>query len=296
MAGVGWHAATTTPGSRWVAGSIIALLAITQSFADSAVFPHERSLYLSISDGKESGLFVCEPVNQKGPNLFLPPRRIGDTVKNLMASFPEGKMRLISPGWEYGFHPQTGLAEKQAIKLPAPLPASSLWSLADYNGDGQPDVIVFSLGADDAKARIFYGRADGTYAAPFVFQIEGKDFDATGLRSPHFVNLDDDDDLDFIHLDAQGLLIYYENRNTNSEPLYGAGRVLACRADKEKSLAAIEAVSPFDWNADGHADLIIVTRDGAIGCLPHSEVGNDGVPIFLPMISLIVTPTTPASP
>ena len=280
----------------WAAGSIIALLAVTPGFAETVVFPHEGSVYFSISDGKQPGLFVCEPSKPKGPAHFLPPRRIGDTVKNLMASFPEGKMRLVSPRWEHGFHLQTGLAEKQAVQLPAPLPASSLWALADYNGDGQSDAIVFSLSADDAKAQIFYGRADGSYAAPFVFQIEGKDFDATGLRSPHFVNLDDDDDLDFIHLDALGRLIYYENSNTNSEPLYGAGRILACRADKETLLAAMDAVSPFDWNADGHTDLIIVTRDGAIGCLPHSGAGKDGVPIFLPMVSLIVIPTAPASP
>jgi hypothetical protein len=89
-------------------------------------------------------------------------------------------------------------------------------------------------------------------------------------------------------LNAEGRLIYYENRNTNSEPLYAAGLAVD---GTEKTV--INAVCPFDWNADGHTDLIIVTRDGAIGYLPHRGSYQNGLPMFSPLVSLIASPASP---
>ncbi len=273
----------------WVTRSIIALLAVTPGFADSVVFLHEGSLYHSITDGKQPGLFVYGKSKPKGTSDFLPPKRIGDAVQGLMVAVSDGKMRFASPGCEHTLDVEKGIVQKRKIQLPLSPPAPCLWTLADYNGDGHTDVIVFSQTTADAKARISYGRADGTYAPPFVLQADGKDFDSSGIRSPHFVNLDDDDDLDLIHLDAQGGMIYYENSNTNSEPLYAVGRVLPGGTEK----TVIDAVCPFDWNADGHTDLIIMTRDGAIGYLPHRGLYQNGLPIFSALVSLIASPTSP---
>lgn len=240
--------------------------------ADTAIFPHEGALYVSRSDGKEPGLYAYEASKQGPPVQLSPPRRIGTAIEHLLPSFPEGKLRLLSPGGMHDIDPQKGLGEKRPLPLPAQWPASSLWSLADYNGDGRSDVIVFSLAAEDAKARIFYGRADGTYAESFVFQVDGKDFDASNLRSPHFVNLDDDDDLDFLHLNAEGRLIYYENRNTNSEPLYAAGRVLGSDV--------LRAIVPTDWDGDSLVDLIVVTQAGKIGWMKQVAARSDRAPGF----------------
>lgn len=253
------------------AGLILGLPTVFCS-ADTAIFPHQGALYVSRSDGKESGLYAYQSSKQGTPAQLSPPRRIGAAIEHLLPSFPEGKLRLLSPGGMHDIDPQKGLGEKRPLPLPARCPASSLWSLADYNGDGRSDVIVFSLMAEDAKARIFYGRADGTHAESFVFQIDGKDFDASHVRSPHFVNMDDDDDLDFLHLNAVGRLIYYENRNTNSEPLYAAGRMLGSDV--------LQAIVPSDWDGDSLVDLIVVTQSGEIGWMKQVAVRNDRAPGF----------------
>lgn len=267
----------------WVARIIIALLAVTPGFADSVVFSHQGSLYHSITDGKQPGLFVYETSKQKGTSAYLPPKRIGDAVQGLLVGASEGKMRFVSPGCEHTLDAEKGLVQKRKIQLPLSPPAPCLWTLADYNGDGHTDVIVFSQTTADAKARIFYGRADGTYATPFVLQADGKDFDSSGIHSPQFVNLDDDDDLDFIHLDAMGRVIYYENRNTNSEPLYAKGRPLATGGLEDDNFMFFAAMTSFDANDDGDMDLLTVTGKGAIVCLIQSGQNTDGAPVFFPL-------------
>ena len=264
--------ASMLPTPPWKVIGLIVGLATILSPADTVIFPREGSLYVSRSDGKEPGLHVLEAAQPGQPPQFSATRRIGDAVKHLLPSFPGGKLRLASPGWTYEIDQQKGLKKIKPLLLPMEKIDTALWSLADYNGDGRCDVIVFSRVAEDAKARIFYGRADESHAAAFVFQVDGKDFDATGVHSPHFVNLDDDDDLDFFHLDAEGRLIYYENRNTNSEPLYAAGRRLRSEL--------MQAIVPTDWDGDSLIDLILVTQGGEIGWMKQKARHSGQMPAF----------------
>jgi hypothetical protein len=270
----------TSPLKR---AGVLVWLAAHLGFAETVVFSHEGSVYHSITDGKEPGLFVYEKSKQRETSLFLAPKRLGDAVQGLMVAISDGKMRFVSPGCEHTLDAEKGFVQKRKIQLPVSPPAPCLWTLADYNGDGHSDVVVFSLVATDAKARIFYGRADGSFAMPFVLQAGGKDFDSAGIRSPHFVNLDEDDDLDFLHLDAKGRLIYYENSNTNSEPLYSAGRILATGDLQDDIFMRIAAMTPFDANHDGDMDLLTVTQNGTIVCLIQSGQYTDGYPTFLPL-------------
>ena len=257
----------------WVARSVIVLLAVTPAFAETVVFLHEGSLYHSITDGKQPGLFVYEKSKQKGASDFLPPKRISDAVPGLTVALLDGKIRLVSPTCELALDPEKGLMHQRKIQLPASPPTPSLWTLADYNGDGHTDVIVFSQSPTDSKARIFYGRADGSHADAFVLRADGKDFDSSGIRSPHFVNLDDDDDLDLICLDTEGRIIYYENSNTNSEPLYAAGKTL--------DTAALRSMTPFDWDRDSLPDLIVETKEGKIGWMKQSARTKEGLLVFI---------------
>lgn len=249
----------------------------------------DQDLFGTLSSHADADVFLWVNEGSQQQAKFREAKSLGKNAAFAHPSRDHNAWRLISPGIEYIDWQKNGLTRKKELVLPQVAQNESIWTLADYNGDGHTDMIVFSLTAPDAKARIFYGRADGSYAEPFVFQVDGKDFDAAGVRSPHFVNLDDDDDLDFLHLNTEGGLIYYENRNTNSEPLYAAGRVLLGGTEK----IVIDAVCPFDWNADGHKDLIIMTRDGAISYLPHRGLYQNGLPMFSPLVSLIASPTSP---
>lgn len=264
-----------SPTSFGMLTVLIISLTVQDGMADTVIFPQDGALYVSRSDGKEPGLYVyqaSQPAQPAQPARYAAPRRIGDAVKHLLPSGSGGKLRLASPGWMHGIDPQEGLREKKPMLLPDQRGGSGLWSMADYNGDGRIDVIVFSLAPENAQARIFYGRADGSHAEPFVFQVDGKDFDSTRVHSPHFVNLDDDDDLDFLHLNAEGRLIYYENRNTNSEPLYAAGRMLGSQV--------MRAVYPVDWDSDLLVDLLVVTPEGKIGWRKQGGGRDGAAPVF----------------
>ncbi|MFM2169823.1 MAG: hypothetical protein RI957_52 [Verrucomicrobiota bacterium] len=259
----------------WATG-IMTFTFTMSCFAEQWIFPHQGFLYHSITDGKQPGLFVYEKSKGEGTSGFLPAKRIGDAMPGLTVAFADGKIRLVSPGCEHTLDPQKGLMHKQRIQLPTAPPAPNIWTLADYNGDGHNDVIVFSQSATDTKARIFYGRADGGYASPFVLQADGKEFDSTGIRSPHFANMDEDDDLDLICLNAAGRLIYYENRNTNSEPLYAAGEMLGN--------STLESALPFDWDDDAQLDFLVVTNDNKIGWMKHVSSATGKPPSFLPVV------------
>jgi hypothetical protein len=228
---------------------------------------------------------VCLWVNKGSPQQakFGEAKKLGKNAAFVHPSRDRNAWRLISPGIEYTDWQKNGLARKKEIVLPQAVNDQSIWTLADYNGDGHTDVIVFSQNTADAKARIFYGRADGTYATPFVLQVDGKDFDATGISSPHFVNMDEDDDLDLICLNARGHMIYYENSNTNSEPLYAKGRPVATGGLDDDLIVSIAAMTPFDANDDGDMDLLTVTGKGAIVCLIQSGQLTNGDPVFFPL-------------
>lgn len=242
----------------------------------------DQDLIGTISSRADADVFLW--VNEGSPQQakFREAKSLGKNAAFVHPSRDHNTWRLISPGIEYTDWQKNGLARKKELVLPQAANDESIWTLADYNGDGHADVIVFSQTTTDAKARIFYGRADGTYAMPFVLQVDGKDFDSSGIRSPHFINMDEDDDLDLICLNAQGRLIYYENRNTNSEPLYAKGRPLATGALTDE-IVFIDAMTPFDPNDDGDHDLLTVTLDGQIVCFIQSGQLTDGDPVFFPL-------------
>ncbi len=243
----------------------------------------DQDLIGTLSSHADADVFLWVNEGSARQEKFSEAKKLGKNAAFVHPSRDHNTWRLVSPGIEYTDWQKNGLARKKELVLPQAAQNESIWTLADYNGDGHTDVIVFSQNAADAKARIFYGRADGTYATPFVLQVDGKDFDSSGIRSPHFINMDEDDDLDLIVVNVDGRLIYYENRNTNSEPLYAAGRLLATGGLEDDFMMLIAAMTPFDANDDGDMDFLTVTRKGAIVCFIQSGQLTDGDPVFFPL-------------
>jgi len=267
-------------------GTITAILFVSTTILASAwIIPQDidrdgdLDLFGTIESKPDTDLHLWINEGSQTQPRFRTPLAKGKNVLLLTPGNVHGTWRLLSPGFEYLDCFQHGLTRKKALVLPDAAVHNVIWSPADYNGDGHCDVIVFSLVATDAKARIFYGRADGTYATPFVLQADGKDFDSTGIRSPQFANLDEDDDLDLIHLDAKGRIIYYENSNTNSEPMYAAGQPIGSDP--------LRMIVPSDWDGDGLTDLIVETREGKIGWMKQSSKDGAGPPVLTKPVVLV---------
>ncbi len=279
---------------------------MAQAAASTVVIPLQANgdLLVSVSEGKDPGLYLWEHAGAEKKNLFRAPRRLGDAVIHVMPSYVEGKLRVLAPGVEFLRCDSRGLMDKKLLPAIAGLTQGpQQWSYADFNGDGHQDLIV-SRAFDEAALRlqgrigsaiqVFCGRADGTFAKLFSVMVEGKPIFTTQLPRPNFANFDVDDDLDLLCVSADGGFIYYENSNTNSEPLYAAGKPLHDVQGKEISTRSKHIVpTAFDWDRDGDLDLIVGDAEGRVAWVEHTGTYREHMPIFLQPVYFQQSAPTP---
>lgn len=256
----------------------------------------DHDLLVSREGKDENGLFFWENISGDPAKIkqstFRASRRLSDTIPHLMPSYVEGKMRLLAPGWEVTEYGRKGLLQKKPFALMiGGVREQQQWCYADFNGDGHQDLIVGEAYGEEAQkshvlrgssVQVCYGRADGSYAEPFMVLADGKSILMTELPSPNFANFDTDDDLDLLCTSVAGTFIYYENSNTNSEPLYAKGKPLLDPQGKEVKMASEKIVAiAFDWDRDGDQDLIVGDAEGRVAWVEHTGTLREHVPIFL---------------
>lgn len=268
----------------------------------------DYDLLVSCHDPAADGLFFWE--NTTGATakhkqaVFLAAKRLSDTLPQLMPSYVERKLRVLSPGWEFAECNNKGLQQKKPIPKIAVLPRGpQQWRYADFNGDGHQDLIVGVAFDEEAHKKqvlrgssihVCYGRADGTYAEPFMLLADGKSILINEFPSPNFSNFDADDDLDLLCAGSHGSFIYYENSNTNSEPLYAAGKPLHDPQGKQVTMPSPQIVPiAFDWDRDGDLDLIVGTAEGRVALVENTGTFREHVPIFLQPVFFQQIPPTP---
>lgn len=277
-------------------------------------------LMVSCPDKPSNGVWLFEnatgdTARHKLP-VFKPARRLSSTVHNVMPSWVDGKLRVLSPGQEYRHFTVTGLTEK--LKLPVdagfytpqgpaqgdPRLPHNQWRYADYDGDGRTDLVVgiedwSCYGRDNAWnergewtngplhgfVRVLRNAGSNAvphYGTPFLVQADGGPVDTFGCPSPNFVNCDDDDDLELLCGEFLDGFTYFENTGTSSEPRYAAGRRVRDAAGREVKLD-LQMIVPvaFDWDQDGDHDLITGDEDGRVAFVENQgRVKSGEVPVF----------------
>lgn len=277
-------------------------------------------LIVSCPDKPSNGIWFFENTSgdtsrNKMP-VFKAAHKLSSTVHYVMPSYLDGKLRVLSPGFEYSGFERTGLERRGALSIAAkfyvpegkqtkgPKVRHNQWRYVDYDGDGSLDLIAgiedwSFYGWDDAwNAKgewtngplhgfvMFFRNCGKTekpqYSAPIKIHADGKPIDVFGCPSPNFADFDGDGDLDLVCGEFLDGFTYFENVGTRTQPLYAKGRRL-----KEKSgtpLAMdLQMIVPiaFDWDKDGDLDLIVGDEDGRVAFVENTgKLAADRTPFF----------------
>jgi hypothetical protein len=278
-------------------------------------------LIVSCPDKPSNGVYLFENTTgdtsrHKMP-VFKPARRLSHAVHYVMPSYVDGQLRVLTPGIEHPNFTRTGLAERIPLSVKAdfykpkgtqpkgPKVRHKQWRYADYDGDGELDLVVgiedwSYYGWDDAyDARgrwtngplhgfifIFRGIGDQQFADPFLLEAAGKPIDTFGCPTPNLGDFDKDGDLDLLCGEFLDGFTYFENVGTRRAPSYAPGRRLRDAKGKEVRMD-LQMIVPiaFDWDKDGDLDLIVGDEDGRVALVENSgKLGRDRTPLFSPPV------------
>lgn len=276
-------------------------------------------LIVSCPDKPSNGVWFFEnpgtdTAKQKMP-VFKPAVRLSPTVHYVMPSYVDGKMRVLSAGFEYPNFERTGLQDRVALSIPAnfykpqwtqtkgPKVRHNQWRYVDYDGDGALDLITgiedwSEYGWDDAfnergewtngrlHGFVLLHRNAGTTAAPAYqpptkLQANGAAIDTFGCPSPNFGDFDGDGDLDLICGEFLDSFTYFENIGSRHEPRYTAGQRLK-QPDGAHLAMELQMIVPvaFDWDKDGDLDLVVGDEDGRVALVENVGQASHQPPVF----------------
>lgn len=266
-------------------------------------------LVVVCDDKPYNGAYVFEhPGTNDIMPVFKPARRISRGVRNVQVSYVEGMPRVLSPGTEYPDFLTTGL--EKPIKLPLSANVhpnrvrGNMWRYVDYDGDGKTDILIgiddwSDYGWDNAydadgnwlngplRGYLYIVKNIGTneqpkYAASLLLKdIDEKNLEVFGWPCPNMLDWDSDGDLDIVCGEFLDSFTYFENIGTRTEPRYIAGVKLTDEAGSPLVMD-LQMITPvaFDWNGDGHADLICGDEDGRVALIENTGRLNAGRPVF----------------
>ena len=263
----------------------------------------DYDLIVSCPDKPSNGVWLFEnttgDTSKNKMPVFKPARKLSKTVHYVMPSYVDGKLRVLSPGWEYKNFERMGLDERVALPVEAkfynpegkqpkgPKVRHNQWRYVDYDGDGVLDLVTgiedwSFYGWDDAwdengnwkngplHGFVLVHRNTGTtaepkYAAPFKVMAGDKPVDTYGCPSPNFADFDFDGDLDLLCGEFLDGFTYFENVGSRRVPNYLPGVRLTQSCGKPLAMD-LEMIVPvaFDWDRDGDLDMIVGDEDGRV--------------------------------
>lgn len=238
---------------------------------------------------------------------FLPGVRIGEYRTNAQISYNPGHPAVITTPGES--HPTF---REDAYSKPVDLAVNTervyasrgrlrakQWKLADWEGDGDLDLIIGvgdwgDYGWDDAFDRsgtwtngplhgyvyLALREADGTFGDPRRLTAAGADVDVFGMPSPNLADFDSDGDLDLLCGEFLDGFTYFENVGTREQPRLAKG--LRLRSGDEPLAMDLQMITPtsVDWDGDGDVDLIVGDEDGRVAFVEHTGRLEEGMPVF----------------
>jgi hypothetical protein len=178
----------------------------------------------------------------------------------------------------------------EADGAPIEVPGYSVPSLADWNNDGLPDLIVGEgSGTYEPHVRVYLNV--GAPAAPsfdgyFYVQADGGDLTVPGSGClglfPRVVHWDADGRKDLLVGRSDGRIMIFLNVATDEAPAFDAGTVLEFGpAEFKVEISVIARATPscVDYDDDGRKDLVSGSYDGRVYVFINE--GTDEEPDFV---------------
>ena len=239
--------------------------------------------------------------------VFLPGVRIGEYRTNAQISHIAGGAPVVTtPGQRHDQFRTDAFASPADLGLDTEIVYASKgrvrakqWKLADWEGDGDMDLLVGvgdwgDYGWDDAYDErgewtngplhgfvyLALMGSDGSYGRPRKLLAGDAPVDVYGMPSPSLADFDGDGDLDLICGEFLDGFTYFENVGTRERPEMAPGRRLA--SDGRPLAMDLQMITPtaVDWDIDGDPDLIVGDEDGRVAFVENLGPASDGTPAF----------------
>ena len=238
---------------------------------------------------------------------FLPGVRIGEYRTNAQISHNPGHPALITtPGELHPTFREDAYAEPVDLAVNTERVYASSgrlrarqWKLADWEGDGDLDLIIGvgdwgDYGWDDAYDHsgtwtngplhgyvyLALRQADGRFGEPEQLKAGEAPVDVFGMPSPNLADFDSDGDLDLLCGEFLDGFTYFENVGSRKQPRLATGRRL--HSGGRPLTLDLQMITPtaVDWDRDGDVDLIVGDEDGRVAFVEHTGQIEAGLPVF----------------
>ena len=265
----------------------------------------DNDLLVATADVPYNGIYYFEnPGGDPEHPVFKPGKRLDRAMHNITISYTKDAWHVLSPEKAYPEFKETFFKNQEVIgyKPTFYFGRAKQWKYADYDRDGVLDLLIGAsdwreYGWDNAfnekgewthgplHGYVYFVKNTGSNTAPVYAEAEqlqagGAPLDVYGCPSPNLGDWDGDGDEDLICGEFLDKITYFENVGKRTAPRYAAGKHLTCNGEVIKMDLQMLQVVAFDWNRDGHTDLVVGQEDGRVAWLKSTGKMADGAPVF----------------